>query len=261
MNNLTINEIMKRDLEKCYFSISFYPSIIYYNEGQDYIKERKVYTIIGCNIYGVRKYITSIFASDFSKGSDWYNLFSLWKKKGIETIFFAIIPNNKCIKETLKLAFPNIKTYTSYFETINKIDKFFSCSYSNDLLQKFKNIYLANDINDFEFKKQFFIDETIDKPFVFDLIANDFNIITDYIKIPISLRKHLFSFYFAREITKKLNILSHSTSYFNSLLEYIELLLPTIQTMEVRMYSSKSEWNSVITCIYNENKDLLISYL
>ena len=110
-------------------------------------------------------------------------------------------------------------------------------------------------------KKQFFIDETIDKPFVFDLIANDFNIIADYIKIAISLRKHLFSFYFAREITKKLNILSHSTSYFNSLLEYIELLLPTIQTMEVRMYSSKSEWNSVITCIYNENKDLLISYL
>ena len=54
MNNQTLNEINKRDLDKCYFSLSFSYSTIYFNDGNDYIYQRKVYTLIGCNIFGVR---------------------------------------------------------------------------------------------------------------------------------------------------------------------------------------------------------------
>ena len=74
MNNQTLNEINKRDLDKCYFSLSFSYSTIYFNDGNDYIYQRKVYTLIGCNIFGVRKYITSIFEDDFEKAVN-VNLF------------------------------------------------------------------------------------------------------------------------------------------------------------------------------------------
>mgnify|MGYP004626600147 FL=1 len=108
MNNQTINEINKRDLDKVFFSFSILSQDVFYNYGNDYIKKRTVYTIIGCNINGVRKYITSIFADEYSKTSDWYNLLLSFKKRGLENIFFLSTPNDKIIKNAFDLVFNNI---------------------------------------------------------------------------------------------------------------------------------------------------------
>ena len=81
MNNQTLNEIIKRDLDACYFSITMIKSSIYFSFGNDYITKRNVITFVGCNINGVRKYISSVFEDEFNKTSAWYDLFLLWKKK------------------------------------------------------------------------------------------------------------------------------------------------------------------------------------
>ena len=105
MNNQTINEINKRDLDKVFFSLTILPKDVFFNFGDDYIKKRTIYTITGCNINGVRKYITSIFEDEYSKTSDWYNLFLSFKNRGLEHIFFVSMANNKNIKSAIDLAF------------------------------------------------------------------------------------------------------------------------------------------------------------
>ena len=103
MNNQTINEINKRDLDKVFFSFSILSQDVFFNFGNDYIKKRTIYTIIGCNIYGVRKYITSIFDDEFTKSSDWYNLLLSLKKRGLEHIFFVSMPYNPLIKNAFAI--------------------------------------------------------------------------------------------------------------------------------------------------------------
>ena len=82
MNNQTLNEINKRDIDKCYFSISFYHYTIYFNDGNDYIYKRKVYTLIGCNMYNYVDLIIDKLNDKSNKiVKDLYDNMSTYQKK------------------------------------------------------------------------------------------------------------------------------------------------------------------------------------
>lgn len=261
MNNQSINEVLNRDLDSCFFSIYFLSGKLFYDMGNDYIKERTFYNIFYCNIKGERRYINTIFEDEFTKGSDWYNLFSLWKKKGCEVILHAIIPENKKLKEALSLAFPEVKTFLSCYETLRKIRTYFSTNFSCKVLMQIKNIYLAKDINDFNFQKEEFLNDASDYPFISDLTECDFKYAKKYIEIPLELRRHIFSFYFMREQIKSINKYANSKPSFSTIKEFQELLIPIIQSIELRMYCPKKEWNTVLSIVYKEQKELIYKYL
>ena len=90
MNNQTIDVIEKRDIDRIFFSITIISQQIFFNDGNGYIYKRNIDILIGCNINGVRKYITSVFDDEFTKTSDWYNLFLNFKSKGLKNAFFII---------------------------------------------------------------------------------------------------------------------------------------------------------------------------
>ena len=261
MNNQTINEINKRDLDKVFFSFSILSQDIFYNYGNDYIKKRTVYTIIGCNINGVRKYITSIFADEYSKTSDWYNLLLSFKKRGLENIFFLSTPNDKNIKNAFDLVFNNISYFYSCFNVINKLSHYMVCSYTNNILNHLKLIYLSNDINEFNMRKNelFLLYET--SPFIVDILNKEFNSYSKFLDYPLFIRKHIISFYFIRELMKALNVASHSQTSFYKIEEFEEKLLPIIKSFELKMYCGKKEWNSIISYLYEDYKDLLLCVL
>lgn len=261
MNNQTLNEINKRDLDKCYFSISFYHSTIYFNDGKDYIYKRKVYTLIGCNVYGVRNYITSVFDDEYSQASNWYDLFQTLKSKGLETVLFSVIPDNDYIKKALKLSFPEISFFITYLDIIEKLSRFFSVKYSSSLFSTIKSLYIANDINDFELKVDEFYKDPNIQPFVKEITKGHLTNIKNTFDYNFILRKHIYSFYFGRDFQKMLSKISHSKPYFFNLNTFLEELLPTIKTMETKMYCSKNEWNQVINSLYELNKNLIINYL
>ena len=62
-------------------------------------------------------------------------------------------------------------------------------------------------------------------------------------------------------INKTLNVISHSKPYFYNIIEFEEQLIPTIKSFELKMYSSKKEWNSIISYLYQDHKDLLLCVL
>ena len=81
MNNQTVNELNNRNLDSCYFSIICFPTNIYFKSSEIDINQKTLYVFYGCNLKGVRKFITAVISDDFSKTSDWYNFFLKLKKK------------------------------------------------------------------------------------------------------------------------------------------------------------------------------------
>lgn len=261
MNNQTINEINKRDLDKVFFSLTILPKEVFFNFGNDYIKKRTIYTIIGCNINGVRKYITSIFEDEYSKTSDWYNLFLSFKNRGLEHIFFVSMSNNKNIKNAIDLAFKDVSFFYSCFYIVYKLSHYMTHSYSKNILSHLKNIYLSKDINEFNIKKNELFVLYDSSPFIVDILKQELNIFSSFMDFPLFIRKHVISFYFIREFMKTLDVASHSQPYFNNIVEFEEKLINKIKSLELKMYCGKNEWNTVISYLYKDYKELLLCVL
>ena len=261
MNNQTLNEIKKRNLDKCYFSILFFHSTIYFNDGNDYIYPRKVYTLIGCNIFGVRKYITTIFEDEYQQASNWYDFFQTLKCKGLETVFYFVIPDDNYIKKAINLSFPEASTFITYLDIIEKLFRFYSEKYSTNLASYIRALYITQDLKEFELRINDFYNDFDVQPFVKELVKSHLDNIKSTLNIDFLLRKHIYSFYFGRDLYKRLAVISHSKPNFLDLTPFEEQLLPIIQSMEMRMYCPKKEWNQIISSLYNINKDLIMRYL
>lgn len=260
MYNLTINELHKRELDKCYFLIMcFKTKINIMKEGE--ISKKDIYLFYGCNLRGVRKFIDLVIASDFNKPSDWYNYLLKFKNRGLETVLYANIPNNNLLKNALMLTFKNIKVFASCYEPIDIILKYYNAGYNSNIFNIIKNIYLSDDLDGYNNTISLFKEEFKSSPFIIDILEKDLNSVKNYYSFDIAFRKHIFCFYFYRETRKKLYTFSHYKYAFNNTDELLELLIPKIRIMEMKCYCPKKEWLNLINFIYKNNKDLLINYL
>ena len=261
MNNQTICELNNRNLDNCLFSVMIIPTKIYFKENDNFTSEKVLYLIFACNIRGVRKYISSVFADDFINTSSWYDLILSFKSRGINCILYAIIPNNDKLSKALKLLFPNIEIFISCFETVNKLSKYYSCDYSFLLLDNVKTVYLSPTKEDYEIALNNFNEKYLDILFIRDLLDSDLKRAKKYYDTDYELRKFIFSFYFFREINKRITVISHSKPYFASIDEFIEILIPDIVRIESRMFCTKDQLKNIINKIYLTKGDLIKQYL
>ena len=261
MNNQNLTELSNRKLDPCYFCLYCFPFKIFINEGDNNVNTQDIYIFMACNVLGVRKYITTVYLKDYLKTSLWYDLFQSFKEKGLETILYALLPDNKSLKDALRLSFKDLEFILSCYDSINKIQKYFPLKYTSLISEQIKRICLAQDLTEFSLKKDEFIENYKENKFILDLLEKDFKICSQSFSYPYLLRKHIYSFYFSRELYKKLTVISHKKPHFTSIDDFITYLLPSIQLFESRMYTSKKEWISLINLIYTSKKDLLIPYL
>ena len=261
MNNQTINDLNNRKLDPCLFSIIIFPSNIYFKQSDDIITHKEIYIIFSCNISGVRKFIDIVFKDDFSKTSSWYDYIISLKSRGINTILFAVIPNNDLLSKALKLSFNEIEIFISCFETINKLSKYYTISYTSHILESVRKIFLSNSNSDYEVAMNDFKEDFLIFPFISDLLEEDLKRAKKYNNIDYEIRNFIFSFYFYRDMSKRLHVISRSKPYFLSLDEFTELLLIDIQRIEARMFCPKNKLKDIINILYNSKKELIKPYL
>lgn len=285
MNNQTLNEINKRDSDKCYFSLSFSYSTIYFNDGNDYIYQRKVYTLIGCNIFGVRKYITSIFEDDFEKASDWYNFFQTLNSRGLESVIFSVLPNVDFIRKAIKLSFPETTVFTSCFDIIDRLFKFFSQSYSCNIYESIKHIFLAKDVNEFNLKiNEFYTDFQV-QPFTpnkeIALLNRDefnekyknkntiykhaneyFELILPLFDLPQNIRKYIYTNNIIESVNSKIQRGFYGRGALPNKESAVNIIYLNLIDLENKWKKSKvPNWdkinNELTTLYYNEIKEYL----
>jgi len=260
MSNLSINDINNRNLDSCLINVIVIPTKVSFK-----VKERiinyELYSFFGTNINGKRVYLTTIIKDYYNKTSSWYDLLLSLKNKGINNIFYAVIPNNLELSKALKLAFNEINIFISYFDTINKLNKYYSNNYSNSLESKVYKLYLSKDISDYELIINEFKEEYLNIPFISDLVHDDLIRIKQYINHDYEFRKFIFSFFFFRDTSKVLRSISNSKDYFSSIDEFVQKLLPFIQKIEKAMFCSKNTLKYIINILYANNKELIKYYL
>ena len=260
MNNSSILELNNRKLDNCLFSIIVIPVKAYFKTNHDYSKERELYLFFSCNIQGKRKYLTTVFSDNFSKTSDWYDFLLSLKNKGIAVTLYALIPNNEYLSRALKLAFNEITIFISFIETYTKLIKYHSSDYANSLLSKVKKLYLSETLEEFNIYFQTFEEEYLSIPFIHDLLENDLKQIKQYYNVELQLRKFIFSFYFCRDLFKRLLVISHIDD-FSSIDEFITHLILDIQRIELKMFCSKKDLKYIINKLYTEYGNLIKTYL
>lgn len=261
MNNQTVEELNKRNLDECYFCIYSIPVNIYFNNGDSFINPKTLLLFFGCNLQGKRRFITSIISDDLNKASDWYDFFLSFKNRNLKYVLYGLFPNNIHLKKAVKIAFPEIHIFDSYCESLIKISKYLPVKHSSNTTEFIRKIFVSKSLDDYIVYYNEFKDKFSNSPFLIDLLDDDFIKAKNNYSYDFELRKHVFAFYFIRELSKKLIVISHSKSYFSSCNDFINEVIPIIQVIERKTYCSKKDWINLINLIYSSRKDLIKCYL
>ena len=261
MNNSSILELNNRKLDNCLFSIIIIPVKAYFKTNNNFSIERELYLFFSCNIQGKRKYITTVFKDKYPKVSDWYDFILSLKAKGINITLYAIIPNNDFLSKALKLAFNEINIYVSFLEIYAKLTKYHSANYANRLFEEVRKLYLTSTLEEYDIYFNSFKEEYLNLPFINDLLEEDLKRIKPYYDIELNFRKYILSFYFCRELFKRLVVISHSKDSFSSIDEFITCILPDIRRIELKMFCSKKDLKFIINKVYTQYGNLIKSYL
>ena len=106
MNKLTLTECSRRKLDETYIAVYAIKNEINIKKG-DYIEKSDIYTLIGIDIKGYRQFI-NIYQDRVNNNRFWLDCFESLKSRGLKNILFLSVDDNKNMKRTAKIAFPDV---------------------------------------------------------------------------------------------------------------------------------------------------------
>ena len=105
MELLKLNELTKKKLDETYVVVYAIKNEVNIKKA-DVIEKNNIYTLIGVDIKGIR-HLLNIYADRINNNHFWLDVFEGLKSRGIKNILFLSVDDNKNIKRTAKIAFPN----------------------------------------------------------------------------------------------------------------------------------------------------------
>ena len=106
MEKLTLSECARRKLDETYLVVYAIKNEINLKKG-DYIEKSDVYSLIGIDLKGNRQFI-NIYQDRVNNNRFWLDCFETLKARGLKNILFLSVDDNKNMKRTAKIAFPEI---------------------------------------------------------------------------------------------------------------------------------------------------------
>ena len=189
MEQLTMNDCTKRKLDNTYLVVYAIRNEINIKKG-DYIEKEDIYTFVGIDKRGFRTLI-NVYSDRKNNNRYWLDCFESLKTRGIKNILFLSVDNNKNLKRSAKVAFPNI-TFTDSLTDI--MPKFYQFSYeksAKEIGSKIRDLYIQNTITDYkETFKNF--KERYNNVIHQKLIEKYLNNIESLYKYSVNIRKLIF---------------------------------------------------------------------
>ena len=125
MQNLKLLDYTKKRLDDMYLVMYAIKNDVNIKKG-DIIDNIDIYTIVGINKRGIRQ-LVGIYQDRPLNNRYWLDIFENFKSRGLDTVLFLSVDDNKNFKRTAKIAFPMINfvdslTYvTSKFNNLHTI--------------------------------------------------------------------------------------------------------------------------------------------
>ena len=89
----------------------------------DYIEKNDIYTLIGIDIKGYRQFL-NIYQDRVNNNRFWLDCFESLKSRGLKNILFLSVDDNRNMKMTAKIAFPDIIFVDSLADLVPKFYKY-----------------------------------------------------------------------------------------------------------------------------------------
>lgn len=146
MNQLTLLECSKRKLDETYLIIYAIKNEINIKKGE-YIEKSDVYTLIGIDIKGFRQFI-NIYQDRVNNNRFWLDCFESLKARGLRNVLFLSVDDNKNMKRTAKIAFPEIIFVDSLTDIIPKFYKYTHEKDSKKIASKLHCLYTQKTLSE-----------------------------------------------------------------------------------------------------------------
>ena len=189
MERLTISDCTKRKLDNTYLVVYAIRNEINIKKG-DYIEKEDIYTFVGIDKRGFRTLI-NVYSDRKNNNRYWLDCFESLKTRGIKNILFLSVDNNKNLKRSAKVAFPNIIFTDSLTDIMPKFYQFSYEKSAKEIGSKIRDLYTQNTITDYkETFKNF--KERYNNVIHQKLIEKYLNNIESLYKYSVNIRKLIF---------------------------------------------------------------------
>ena len=148
MEQFTLKELVKRKLDETYIIIYAIKNEVNMKK-TEIIEKTDVYTFIGVDTKGNRQFINMYQDRPLNKHF-WLDCFESLKSRGLKNILFLSVDENKNIKRTAKIAFPDIVFVDSLTDIAPKFYKYTSERSSKNVVGKIKALYTQKNITDYK---------------------------------------------------------------------------------------------------------------
>lgn len=218
------------------------------------------YVILGSNGSGKRKYITSIERIDEKRVSEWYDIIQVLKKRGLESIIYVIMPEDKNLKEALKLNFKDVEIYESYEKVLDKMKKYMPRKEYEPMIPKLKGIYIGETKEEYRIKKEEFEKRYVTTELYKYIVGKELEKAEKAYELPYKLRKFIYSFYGANRMYVRLKG-KHLSKKYRTLEEYIESMGEIIDSYESEMSMRRKEWGEIVNEVFKLKGEEIKKYI
>ncbi len=250
MQNIKLNECNKKKLNEVYLAIYAIKNEVNIKKN-DYIEKNDIYTLVGIDIRGYRELI-NIYQDRPNNNRYWLDCFEALKARGLKKVLFLSVNDNKNIKRTAKIAFPEVKFVDSLTDIVPKFYKHTSEKDAKKLASVLHELYTIKTIE--EFKKKFDNFKSIyNNAIHHKLIEKYLSNIENLYKYSVNIRQFLFKHTANIRIYDRIRL---DFNYNKSYIENIEEIYDKLGSYEEYFgYTSfkKKEWTLIIN-------DLTIMY-
>src|SRR5574344_222355 len=238
MNKLTLSECSKRRLDTTYLVVYAIKNEINIKKG-DYIEKSDVYTLIGIDIKGFRQFI-NIYQDRVNNNRFWLDCF-----ESLKSILFLSVDDNKNMKRTARIAFPEIIFVDSLTHIVPKYYKYTSERNAKNLASKLHSLYTQKTLTDFkESFKQF--SETYNNAIHQKLAEKYLNNIEHQYKYSENIRNLLFKHSANLEFYDKIRLSFNSNNNYVLEIEEIYEKLGSINNYFGFTSFNKREWTLIL---------------
>ena len=219
------------------------------------VKIRNLYTFIGINIEGKRRYLTH--GIDSNEDTDfWIQKFKNISRRGVEKVMYITLGEEKG-KRAAQITFSGIKVVPNLFKLIDKTFPYFADTYKNKMPEEIRKLYICETKKEYNKELEAFMYKYADKEIVKILLEKDLKDIEKVYEISHNVRKIIFAFYFIRDYKKQVKKEMNKIKIIEDREEFMKKFEIIIERLETSMYVSKVEWLKVLKELMKEDKEIV----
>ena len=250
MENLKIIDYTKRKLNESYIAIYALQNSINIKKSE-IIEKVDIYTLVGINKDGIRELI-GIYQDKALDNRYWLDIFENIKSRGIKTILFFSVDDNKNLKRAAKIAFPMITFVDSIMYIIPKFYKYISEKSPKSVASRINKLYTQHTLEDYKNEFALF-NEKYNNNIHKKLIEKYLNNVESFYKYSYNIRNFLFTINANMSLHDRIRLSFNSNKGYICDLNEIYENLETAENLFGFISFNKNQW----TLIFN---DLILLY-